>query len=77
MMGMGEKKTKYTKNEFEKPRKKFLVWLPSHSPVYEMEADCFLFKKKKKKKKAGPTLGRRGILAYWGKKYRVGRGMGS
>ena len=24
-----------------KQRKKFPVWLPSHLPVYEMEADCF------------------------------------
>ena len=40
MMGMGEKKNKiYTRR---KPRKKSLVWLPSHPLVYEkMEADCF------------------------------------
>ena len=24
-----------------KQRKKFPVWLPSHLPVYEVEADCF------------------------------------
>ena len=28
-------------NEKVKPRKKIHVWLPSHPPVYEMEADCF------------------------------------
>ena len=37
--GDGRKKNK---NENTKPRKKiFPVWLPSHPPVYDMEADCF------------------------------------
>ena len=40
MMGMGEKPRNIQKR-MRKPRKKFPVWLPSHLPVYEMEADCF------------------------------------
>ena len=38
MMGMGEKKPEIQKT---KTRKKSPVWLPSHPPVYEIEADCF------------------------------------
>ena len=38
MMGMGEKPQNIRK---AKSRKNFPVWLPSHPPVYEMEADCF------------------------------------
>ena len=38
MMGMGEKLRNIQKT---KQRKKIPVWLPSHPPVYEVEADCF------------------------------------
>ena len=38
MMGMGEKSRNIQNT---KTKEKFPVWLPSHSPVYEMEADCF------------------------------------
>ena len=38
MMEMGEKTLKYKKM---KTRKKSPVCLPSHLPVYEMEANCF------------------------------------
>ena len=34
----GRKTPKYIQR---KQRKKFPIWLPSHPPVYEMEADCF------------------------------------
>ena len=27
--------------QMRKPRKRFPILLPSHPPVYEMEADCF------------------------------------
>ena len=38
MMGMGEKLRNIQKT---KQRKKLPVWLPSHPPVYEVEADYF------------------------------------
>ena len=38
-MGMGEKPRNTKTNA--KTKEKFPVWLPSHPPVYEMEADCF------------------------------------
>ena len=38
-MGMGEKPRNTKTNA--KTMEKFPVWLPSHPPVYEMEADCF------------------------------------
>ena len=38
MMEMGEKHRNIQKT---KQRKKFPVWLPSHPPVYEVEADYF------------------------------------
>ena len=37
--GDGRKKNQKTKNETKEQI--FPVWLPSHPPVYEMEADCF------------------------------------
>ena len=37
MLGIGEKKTRNEKNKKEK----FPVRLPSHSPFYDMEPDCF------------------------------------
>ena len=40
-MGMGEKKSEIQSNENPNQGKKFAVWLPSHSPVNEMKADCF------------------------------------
>ena len=40
MMGMGEKPRNIQKTN-AKIKEKFPVWLPTHSPVYEMEADCF------------------------------------
>ena len=36
--GDGRKTPKNTKDE---AKQKFPVWLPSHSPVYNVEADCF------------------------------------
>ena len=45
----------------EIPWKKFPVWMPSHSPIYEMETDFSGVRKHRKQ--AGPTLGGRGILA--------------
>ena len=38
MMGMGEKPRNIQNTQ---TKEKFPVWLLSHSPVYEMEADCF------------------------------------
>ena len=38
MMGMGENPRNIQKT---KQRKKIPVWLPSHAPDNEMEADCF------------------------------------
>ena len=38
MMGIGEKPRNIQKT---KQRKKLPVLLPSHPPVYEVEADCF------------------------------------
>ena len=38
MMGMGEKPRNIQKTN-SKTKEKFPVWLPSHSPVYEMEAN--------------------------------------
>ena len=37
--GDGRKNPKY-KNEYGN-QEKFPVWWPLHTPVYEMEADCF------------------------------------
>ena len=44
MIGMGEKprNIQKIKNEYEKKRKKFPIWLLSHLSVYKMEAVCFL-----------------------------------
>ena len=39
-MGMGEKPQNIQKTN-TKTKEKFPVWLPSHPPVYEMEADNF------------------------------------
>ena len=39
MMGMRENPWNIQKTKQRK--KKFPVWLPSHPPVYEVEADCF------------------------------------
>ena len=41
VMGIGEKPRNIQKIQKRKQRKKFPVGLPSHPPVYEMEADCF------------------------------------
>ena len=60
---MEEKTPKYTKR---KPRKKFPVWLPSHSPVYENGGRLF-FGVRKHRKQTGPTLGGTGALFLWGK----------
>ena len=57
--GDGRKPPKYTKDETKK--KKFPVWLPSHTPIYEVEADCFPVSKKHRKQ-AGPTLSGWGFL---------------
>ena len=38
--GNGRKNSKYNKTKSE-TKEKIPVWLPFHSPVYEMEADCF------------------------------------
>ena len=38
MMGIGEKPRNIQKT---KQRKKFPIWLPSHPPIYKMEADSF------------------------------------
>ena len=65
--GNGGKTPKY------KQGKKSPVWLPSHLPVYEMEADCFPVPeniKNKPKWKRVPNLMEQ-------KKDRVGYGMGS
>ena len=39
--GNGRKKPKYNKTKKRNQGKKFPVWLPSYTSVYEMEADCF------------------------------------
>ena len=46
MYGFIYKKCLYKKNvvcdgDGRKTAKKFPVWLPSHPPLYSMEADCF------------------------------------
>ena len=40
MIGMEEKPRNIQKTN-TKTKENFTVWLPSHSPVYEMEAECF------------------------------------
>ena len=40
MMGMGENPER-EKVTIKDQGKKFPVWLPSHSPVYDMVAECF------------------------------------
>ena len=57
-MGMGENPRNIYKR---KPRKKFPVWLPSHSPVYENGGRLFSGVRKHRKQ-AGPTLCRTGAL---------------
>ena len=55
--GNGRNPPKYTKNEYDKQRKKFPVWLPSHPPDYEMEADCFPVSENTKNKPVLPFMG--------------------
>ena len=54
----GRKTPKYIKR---KPRKKFPVWLPSHSLVYENGGRLFSCVRKHRKQ-AGPTLDGTGAL---------------
>ena len=60
MMGMREKPRNIQK---DKQRKKFPIWLPSHSPVYKNRGRLF----SGVQKQAGPTLGGTGILVLWDK----------
>ena len=69
MMGMGEKSRNIYKNK--ETKEKSPVWLPSHPPVYKLEADCF--PGRKNRKQVGPALGGTGILIYRGKKKIKGR----
>ena len=63
MMGMGEKPRNVHKSK--KQRKNPPFGCPPIPPSIKLEADCF--PGRKNRKKAGPTLGRMGILIYRGK----------
>ena len=57
MMGMGGNPWNAMKGKNEKTKEKIPHWLPSHPPVYKMEADCFLVSEKTENKPDLPLVG--------------------